>query len=329
MLANPLWVILVGVLAGLMPGLFGAGGGWLLVPVMVLCLGISWGLASGTALCAILAGSVSGVVATLLASEGDLGNVGRSSRRSVGTVMVAAGAVGTVLGKVALRDPLSAFGSATLVLDGVLAVVLVGTAGRLFYELAVGYTRDEPQDASPGRLVGIGLLTLIPGVLSGLTGIGGGILYIAVLMFLMRWRADPARAVSRMVVLASAFVGSALYGWSGGVHFPTAVGMFIPAGIVGVATSAIPFSSSMYRRRLFKFLAGAFALVALALTVAHALHGGDTALPREPGGVRLALLASLVPLGWGASCALARHVVVKRWRSQAELRSSTRSTDKL
>ena len=312
MLANPVYVVLVGVLAGVLPGVFGFGGGWLLVPIMVLCLGVPWGYASGTALCAILAGAGSGAVGQWISRRGEVRELDTPSEWTVTRTMVAAGLAGTVLGKVVVRDWLSGFASAPRILDAVLAVVLVGIAARLLYEALAGGERGRALRPGIRRLAAVAAMTLVPGVLSGLIGIGGGILYVPILLFYLHWRADEARAASRLVVVGSALVGSGLYAWSGGVHFATAAGMFVPAGIVGVACSALRFSHTERRRQLFRLLSAGAAMVALVLTVIDMFASRPETAVVPLGGAGAAALAVCAPLVWGVACGVVQSLLT-RW----------------
>ena len=54
--------IAVGLAAGLLSGLFGVGGGTVIVPMLVLLLGFDQKLASGTSLAAIVPTAVVGVI---------------------------------------------------------------------------------------------------------------------------------------------------------------------------------------------------------------------------------------------------------------------------
>jgi uncharacterized membrane protein YfcA len=309
-------VVLVGILAGIVPGLFGGGGGWLLVPLMVLCLGVPWGFASGTVLCAFLSGVTAGVVSVAMA-----GRAGRQvhtpGEDRVTVVMTAAGVVGAILGKAVLRDWLDGFDWATTVLDSILIAALLVIAGRLFYEVAVGFEPERPKKPRRRHLVMIGLVSLVPGMLSGLIGIGGGILYVPILLCVLHWRPDEARNAARICVLASSVVAVVLYAMSGGVHFPTAAGMFIPAGIAGVVTSSVKFSDSEKRRRVFKVLAGSMASLAIVLTVIHMMRGSEPRVEPGKGSLAMAALVVLVPSAWGVLCAQAQRAIVKRISGRA------------
>ena len=298
-----LWVGFVGLVAGVLTGLFGFGGGWLLVPLLVLPGAMGWAYASGTALCAILAGATGGMVRLALVRP-DQGRVSFHRRwRAVAATMAASATSGTILGKIVLRDWLAGFRQASLVLDVVLAIVLVVVAARFF----VGAVREAPDHTEPTArgLALAGLLVFIPGLLSGLIGIGGGIFYVPVILFILGWSEDEARAISRLVVVASALVGAALYGWGGGVRPLALVAILIPAGVAGVLTSKIGFSHTTARRRLFRRLAGTMALLALVFTIIHMAGKSAPTTPTTRGGPLMAVVAAIVPLVWGAACGLA------------------------
>lgn len=326
MLASPIIVILLGIVAGIIPGLFGGGGGWLLVPILVLLIGdAGWAYAPGTVLCAYLAGVAAGVVGVRLAGPHE-SKVDTPAEGKVTLVMTAAGVVGAVLGKAVLRDWLVGFDSATLFLDGILVAALLLIAWRMLYEVySRNYKEGQPLAPRGGRLVVIGLVSLVPGVLSGLIGIGGGILYVPILMVALRWRPDEARDAARICVLASSLVAASLYALSGGVHFATALGMFIPAGIVGVVFSVIRFGHSERRRRVFKLLAGSMALLAIVLAVIHMIAaGGGHATPTGTGSLAMLALILYVPLSWGVLCALGQHSLFRKlWPGKAEEERAT------
>jgi len=316
LLAHPALIILLGILAGVIPGLFGGGGGWLLVPILVLAIGeTGWAYASGTVLCAFLSGVTAGVVGVWLADRSD-GKTPTPSEGLVTLVIVVSGVVGAILGKAVLRDWLAGFQSATTWLDAILIAALVVIAWRMLYEVySKRYEEGAPRPPTSGHLATLGLLCLVPGVLSGLIGIGGGILYVPILMMLLHWRPDEARNAARICVFASSVIAAGLYARSGGVHLATAAGMFIPSGIVGVIFSAIRFGRSERRRKTFKLLASGMAGLALVLTAIHMFgSAAGKAQPCEPGSLATVALALYVPVSWGALCALGQHFIARKLR---------------
>jgi len=303
---DPLSLILVGVIAGLLPGVFGFGGGWLLVPILTGLLGVDWAHASGLALCAIMAGAVSGVVNRLGKPRTDA----MPAERAVTGALVAGAVVGSIFGKACVRDALADLPEAPIVLDVVLAGVLVAVAVRYLFAAVRGPSPRPATRPALAVLGAVGLMTLLPGALSGLTGIGGGVLYLPILVFLLHWREDRARDASRLAVLGSAIVAGSMYAHGGGVPFVQAACMFVPAALVGALTSALPIHR---RRRTFALVAGALALVAVALTVLHAVRDGGSSRPAVGGGLAAAALVIGGSLAWGIACGLTQRALI-RWR---------------
>lgn len=87
--ARPAAAPIAGLVVGLMTGFFGVGGGFLIVPALVLALGLSMRIAVGTSLVIIAINSLSGIVAHLPTGGFDF---------EVALVFVVGGFVGSQLG---------------------------------------------------------------------------------------------------------------------------------------------------------------------------------------------------------------------------------------
>ena len=153
----------VGLLAGFLSGLFGVGGGILIVPGLVLLLEMDQRLAHGTSLGAILPIAAAGVVGYALEHDVDW---------SAGALIVLGAVVGAVIGARLLgRLP-----ERTLRLS--FAVCLVATAIRLLASTPSTSGRGPIDVWLALALVGIGLVSgTIAGILGvaavvGLTGAG-------------------------------------------------------------------------------------------------------------------------------------------------------------
>jgi uncharacterized membrane protein YfcA len=120
------WVrlVLVGLGVGLLTGFFGVGGGFLIVPALVVILGLPMRLAVGTSLLAIALNALWGLV----------GNLGFGTLDWTLTLLFAAGGVVGVLagGKLAGRLP---DGTLRIALALLIAGVAVYTLGRSFAAL--------------------------------------------------------------------------------------------------------------------------------------------------------------------------------------------------
>ncbi len=180
----------IGVAAGFLSGLFGVGGGVLIVPALVLLLRFDQKRASGTSLLAVAPIAVVGMIAYLSAGHVD---------RAVGLPLAAGMIVGGVIGSWLLsRLP-------TIVITWVFIAVLAGVAIRLFFE--------EPQRGveHPLDTVGIVLLVvfgLFVGILSGLVGVGGGVIIVPSLVVFWGIGDLVAKGASLVAMIPSAITTS-------------------------------------------------------------------------------------------------------------------------
>lgn len=182
--------IAIGLLTGLLSGLFGVGGGVILVPLLVLILRFDQRLAAGTSLAAIVPTASVGVISYAL----------HGSVAWIPALILAAGAVGGAqlgtwllprLSLTALRWGFVAF----------LAVVIVS----LFLVI-------PPRDAGLPLtwLTGAGLAALgvITGVLAGVLGVGGGVIVVPALMLLFGTSDLVAKGTSLLMMIPTAVSGT-------------------------------------------------------------------------------------------------------------------------
>jgi uncharacterized protein len=87
-----IWLILIGVSAGVLGGLLGVGGGVLFVPGLVIVVGLTQHEAEGTSLLAIVPVALIGAL-----SQDRYGNVHRSDALLIGALSIAGAGGGVVL----------------------------------------------------------------------------------------------------------------------------------------------------------------------------------------------------------------------------------------
>jgi uncharacterized membrane protein YfcA len=184
-------VVLVGLAAGFLSGLFGVGGGILMVPALVLVLGMGQRLAHGTSLAAIVPIATAGVVGYAVAGELDV---------AVAVCLVAGSAtVGAPLGTYLLRImPIR-------LLAGVFSLVMLATAVHLVAGDAEAPGRGDLTLGTVLALVAVGVLA---GTLSGLLGVGGGVITVPALIVLIGLPAVVAKGSSLLVIIPTAAVGT-------------------------------------------------------------------------------------------------------------------------
>ena len=181
---------LVGLTAGFLSGLFGVGGGILLVPALVIVLKLGQKRAHGTSLAAVLPIAMSSLFGYAIEDKVDWPVAG----------LLALGAVGgAVLGTHILhRIPQRAVGWA-------FAFVLIATAVRLVIDNSDAGGRAELSILSAITLVVAGFLT---GILAGLLGVGGGVVMVPAMVVGFGIPAAVAKGTSLAVIIPTSIMGT-------------------------------------------------------------------------------------------------------------------------
>ena len=179
----------IGLVAGLFSGLFGVGGGVIVVPLLIATLGYDARVATATSLAGIVITSLAGT-----ASHAALGNVDVAKALAIGLPAVAG-----VLAGVALKRRIS---SAALTYAFAVLVALI--AVRML--LPRGGHLDLPNAGAEVALAGgIGL---VAGIVAGLFGVGGGALFVPALALAFGLMADAAAGTSLLAMIPVSIVGS-------------------------------------------------------------------------------------------------------------------------
>lgn len=183
-------LILLGAATGLLSGLFGIGGGVILVPLLVMVLHFPQRLAAGTSVAAILPAAI-------------VGGVGYAVQGNVDWIAAAALAVGIVggaqLGSFFLsRTP-------TGVLRWMFMAFLAAVVVSLWFVVP---HRDASIDISVLSVSMLVLTGLIVGVLSGLLGVGGGVVVVPVLMFFFGASDLIAKGTSLVMLIPGSLSGT-------------------------------------------------------------------------------------------------------------------------
>lgn len=187
--ATPASGLLVGAIAGLLSGLFGVGGGIIIVPGLMALAGMERRLAHGTSLAATF--PIALASALTFAASG-----------KVDWPIVAALAIGSIVGAIAGTQLLQIINKRALVIIFVTTILL--TAVRL---VLTGETtsRGDLTVSMFAALVGIGLLA---GTLAGLLGIGGGVVMVPAMVVLFSIDPVTAKGTSVAVIVPTSIVGT-------------------------------------------------------------------------------------------------------------------------
>lgn len=182
--------VAIGLAAGLLSGLFGVGGGTVIVPLLLLFLRFEQRLAAGTSLAAIVPTATVGVVSYAV----------HGSVAWIPALILAAGAVvGAQIGTWLLaRLPQNALRWGFI---GFLLVVIV----MLF---VVVPSRDAELELTVLVVVALAGLGLFTGIMAGLLGVGGGVIVVPALMFLFGTSDLVAKGTSLLMMIPTAISGT-------------------------------------------------------------------------------------------------------------------------
>ena len=267
-----LGALAIGTAVGVLTGLFGVGGGFLITPLLNALLGIPMPIAVGTGAMQILGVSAAGLYRRRHEGQTDY---------KLALVVFGGNYVGVRLGA-ALLEWLGSLGSVMvrghevvavdLVLLGVFAVLLGGIALWIWYDASrrpgegeceglfarihcPPYT-DFPTLSRPRlSIVVMSYFGLALGFLTGLLGIGGGVILVPALIYLVGMRAHQAAATSLALIALSSLVAVVVHAGAGNTDLLLAVPLLI-GGSVG-----LQFGVSLCNRCNGQQLKRSFALV--------------------------------------------------------------------
>lgn len=205
-------LVLVGTVAGFLSGVFGIGGGILIVPGLIHVAGMDARRAHGTSLAAVLPISVASLIAY---SRG--GNVDWAVAAWLAVGAMTGAWIGTALLAVISKRRLAIVFSILLVVAGV----------RLFFDVS-GDGRASLDAVSVVGLLGIGLVT---GAIAGLLGLGGGIVLVPYMTIIEGLESVIAKGTAVAVTVPTASVGT----WRNRVNDNVDAVAALLVGIPGVA----------------------------------------------------------------------------------------------
>jgi uncharacterized membrane protein YfcA len=201
---------------GFLTGLFGVGGGFIATPIMISLLGVEPSVAVGSSLGFAVGASSLGLFRHLRAK-----NVEPKIAWLVGSGAVA----GTIIGFLIHHRAAYLSGEqfqhiisvAFIVLLAVIAIVIGLTIDRVDRHPLLSKLRLPPYIAVPRLHIsqlsapGLVLIGLPVGFLSGMFGIGGGVVLLPALILVVGMKPHAAVGTSLATVLACALLGCALY----------------------------------------------------------------------------------------------------------------------
>lgn len=245
-----LTLVLLGALTGLLSGLFGVGGGILLVPLLISVLGFEQRLAAGTSIAAILPAAIIGGT-----SYGIQGNVDWLAAAALALGMVIGAQVGSYL---LARAPI-------VFLRWLFMVFLLAVVISLWFVVP---QRGDSIEMTLVLFIVLVLTGVATGIASGLLGVGGGVIIVPVLMFFFGASDLVAKGTSLVMLVPGSVSGTLANSRRRNVDIRTAVVLGIAASALApvgtlVAANITPFWSNA----LFSILLGLILLQMLVRTL--------------------------------------------------------------
>ncbi|WP_390881928.1 sulfite exporter TauE/SafE family protein [Actinomyces radicidentis] len=195
-MTTSLLVLVTGLAAGFLSGLFGVGGGLVIVPALMSVLGMSQRRAAATSLAAIVLTAAVGTSSYALRGEVSL----------VAAVLLVLGSlVGAQIGTWLLRR------LPARVLPWIFVAFAVFVIVSQQLQVPV---REAGLVLDPVRGVGLVAVGLLAGILSGLVGVGGGSVIVPGLELIVGVGDLLARGTSLLVMIPTAIMGT----WSNARH---------------------------------------------------------------------------------------------------------------
>ena len=258
---NIFLILGLGVFVGLLSGIFGVGGGFLMTPLLMM-FGIPPTVAAASDSNQIVGASTSGTIAHMR-----LGNVDIP----MGVMLLIGGIAGGTLG-VQIIKLLKAMGNADFLIAITYVIMLGGVGGYMFWESLQGLKKEKEyvpaaqseQKAAPGtekksfiqRLPfqysfeksGCEISMLLPlafgilvGILAAIMGVGGGFIMVPVMVYLLRMPMHVVVGTSLFQILFTCVNVTVMQAWSNHtVDFVLAVLLLLGSTIgaqIGTAVS--------------------------------------------------------------------------------------------
>jgi uncharacterized membrane protein YfcA len=181
--------VIVGLAAGLLGGLFGVGGGLIIVPGLVGVAGMDRRLAHGTSLAATLPIAVASLITY-------------TSHGNVDWTVALFLAIGAILGAIVGTHLLHVIPKNVLVI--IFVITVLATASRLALSSDAS-GRSELTFAMILLLLTVGFIS---GTLAGLLGIGGGVIMVPAMVVLVGMVPVVAKGTSVAVIVPTAIMGT-------------------------------------------------------------------------------------------------------------------------
>lgn len=244
--------ILIGLITGVVVGLTGASGVVVVVPLLTMILGFSMHTAVGTSL------FVDMITPLFVAwSYYRRGNVNLRSGLWLAIGAVLGAQVGALVANEALSSELMGKGF-------ILFMFLMAISMWIKSVRAPREKEEFPLAAMNTKncLITLGI-GLVLGLISGLFGAGGGLMFLLVLMIILKFPAHMAIGTSSLIMAITAASGTLGYALQGNVDFSTGIILTIAAVIGGLLSARL--ANKVSETVLTRIVGGVFASLGVAM----------------------------------------------------------------
>ncbi len=267
-LLHPVWWIALaaaGLVVGIIGGMFGVGGNFLLIPVLNIVFGVPADVAVGTSLCQIIGTGVAALRRHRRLKQGEI---------KIDWIMLMGGILGahagaSLLFELSNRGTTDVLGHATPTAKLVLSVLYVSILSLVaFWMIRDARMRPTGAPLTPGPLTRIRLppftwlphanrrisilviayLGLLLGFLSGLVGMGGGVVLMPILIYGVGVRLRMAAGTGILTLVVSAMAGTWAHARMG--HVDLRIAMMLLIGSTIGASAGATLTSRMDGQRL-------------------------------------------------------------------------------
>lgn len=218
--------LIVGLVGGFLSGLFGVGGGLIMVPLLMWLAKVDQRKASATSLIAVIPAAVMGTIGYA---------VGGRINFIVAAIMGLGAIAGAPIGTWLLR-------TLSLLWLRWLLIGMIALAGIRMLTLIP--TRADVASFSPEQYVYLVIIGFVMGVASGLFGIGGGIIIVPIMMAFFGVSDLTAKGTSLLAMIPGAIVGTYTNLRSGIVRVNEGLTVGLAAAVSSYAGVALAFFMS-------------------------------------------------------------------------------------
>jgi uncharacterized protein len=254
------WLIPMGLFTGAYGAFIGAGGGFILVPaLLILFPNEAPEIVTSISLMVVFFNALSGTIAYARSKRIDY---------KIGLIFSLATMPGAVLGALATtavsRERFNLlFG---FLLLAIAAVLVISPGKESATRIAQSsYRSSNFRSLDIATLVIGALVSTAFGFLSSFLGIGGGILYVPALVYLLRVPVHVATATSLFVLMITAFTGSVTHFVTGPFHAGTGRAVALSIGAVVGAQAGAMLSQKIHGEWIIRSLALALGLAGIRL----------------------------------------------------------------